>query len=159
MADADRSRSDSAGSADGGRAQGRPVPAAGCHLGSRIVTSLVARCRSCPSEAEAPLDTGPHLGVPGWTFAGLRGANWGANGDRHRATPGHVQPVSVQLNSLSGHTQRLLTTVQVCLLSSGSRVRILPGAQCVVSRHRSRVSRVKVRIFGSGLGSRGLGRG
>jgi hypothetical protein len=37
----------------------RPVPAGGCRLGPRIVTILVPRCRSCLSEAEAPLATGP----------------------------------------------------------------------------------------------------
>jgi hypothetical protein len=36
--------------ARGGRAQGRPVPAGGCRLGSRIVTSLVARCRRWPAK-------------------------------------------------------------------------------------------------------------
>src|SRR5262249_23354947 len=86
----------------GGCAQGRPVPAGGCRLGSRIVTSLVAQVSQLASEAEAPLDTGPHVGVSGWRFAGLRGANWGANGDRYLATPGHFQPVSVQLDGTSG---------------------------------------------------------
>src|SRR5215472_3139162 len=40
----------------GGRAQGRPVPAGGCRLGSRIVTSLVAQVSQMASEAEAPLE-------------------------------------------------------------------------------------------------------
>jgi hypothetical protein len=48
----------------GGPAQGRPgPPAGGCRPGSRIVTSLVPRCRN---EAAAPLDTGSRLGAPGW---------------------------------------------------------------------------------------------
>jgi hypothetical protein len=40
----------------GGRAQGRTVPAGGCRLGSRIVTSSVAPVSQLASEAEAPLD-------------------------------------------------------------------------------------------------------
>jgi hypothetical protein len=49
----------------GGRAQGRPVAAGGCHLGPRIVTSLVARVSQLASEAEAPLDTGRTSAYPG----------------------------------------------------------------------------------------------
>ena len=79
------------------------------------------------AQIKLPIQARPGLiaAEPGsWAFARL----WGANSDRYGA-PGHVQLVSVQLNRLSGHTQRLLATVKVCLLSSGSRVRILPGAQ------------------------------
>jgi len=36
---------------------------------------------------------------------GMRGAKWGANSDRYGATPGHVQPLPVQLNGTSGHIQ------------------------------------------------------
>src|SRR5262249_28405636 len=42
----------------GGRAEGRPVPAGGCRLGPRIVTSLVAQVLQLASEAESPLDDG-----------------------------------------------------------------------------------------------------
>ena len=40
----------------GGRAEGGPVPAGGCRLGPRIVTSLVAQVSQMASEAEAPLE-------------------------------------------------------------------------------------------------------
>ena len=65
------------------------------------------------------------------TLAGLtrsRGASRGANGVRHRATPGHVQPLSVQLDGTSGHLRHRLATARKCLLSSRSQVRILLGA-------------------------------
>jgi hypothetical protein len=58
-----------------------------------------------------------------------RGAKRGANSDRHRATPGHTQPLSVQVESTSGATQRRLATSWKCLLSSRPRVRIALGAQ------------------------------
>ena len=70
-----------------------------------------------------------------------RGASWGANGGRHRATPGHIQPLSVQLDSPPGHTRHRLATARRCLLSSRPQVRILLGRQCDVSGHRSQVSR------------------
>ena len=59
----------------------------------------------------------------------FRGANWGATGRRHRAIPGHVQPRRRKKNCTSGHMWRLAATARRYLLSSGSRVRILPGAQ------------------------------
>ena len=58
-----------------------------------------------------------------------RGANWGANDARYWATSGHSQRLLAQLNDTSGHIQPPLATARVCLLSSGSQVRILPGAQ------------------------------
>ena len=58
----------------------------------------------------------------------FRGAKRGANAGRHWATPGHVQPLSVQLNATSGHTQPHLATSGECLLSSRPQVRILLGA-------------------------------
>src|ERR1700722_11359812 len=54
---------------------------------------------------------------------------WGANRDSIRATQSHSQPSSTQLNALPGDTRRRAAIVRRCLLSSGSRVRILPGAQ------------------------------
>ena len=55
---------------------------------------------------------------------------WGANRDSIRATQSHSQPSSTQLNALPGDTRRRAAIVRRCLLSSGSRVRILPGAHC-----------------------------
>ena len=55
------------------------------------------------------------------------GAGWGANGGRHRATPGHMEPLSVQLDSPPGHTKHSLATARKCLLSSRPQVRILLG--------------------------------
>ena len=67
----------------GGRAQGRPVPAGVAALGRGQSRAWLPGCRSRAREAEAPLDTGPHLGAPGRRFAGLWGANRGANGGRY----------------------------------------------------------------------------
>ena len=58
----------------------------------------------------------------------FRGAKRGANVGRHWATPGHVQPLSVQLNATSGHTRQRRATCGECLLSSRPQVRILLGA-------------------------------
>jgi hypothetical protein len=57
-----------------------------------------------------------------------RGAKRGATADRFQATPGHCQPPSTQLNPTSGDVRPPPGTHRRCLLSSGSRVRILPGA-------------------------------
>ena len=45
-----------------------------------------------------------------------RGANRGANEGSNRATPSHSQPLSVQLNGISGDVQHRLATPQECLL-------------------------------------------
>src|SRR5262249_10745853 len=57
-----------------------------------------------------------------------RGAKRGANSDRRRATPGHAQLLSAQLNGALGPAQRHLATCRKCLLSSRPQVRILLGA-------------------------------
>jgi hypothetical protein len=56
------------------------------------------------------------------------GATWGAAAETFRATPSHSQPLSPQLDITSGYVRHHQATQQMCLLSSGSRVRILPGA-------------------------------
>jgi hypothetical protein len=56
-------------------------------------------------------------------------ARRGANDHRHRATPGHVQPLSPQLNGTPGHAGPPHATLRECLLSSRSRVRVAVGAQ------------------------------
>ena len=56
------------------------------------------------------------------------GAKLGANSRSLQATPGHHQLLSTQLNDLTSDIGRHAATVRRCLLSSGSRVRILPGA-------------------------------
>jgi len=61
-----------------------------------------------------------------------RGASRGANGVRHRATPGHVQPLSVQLDGTSGHVRHRPAAARKCLLSSRPQVRILLGAQVTI---------------------------
>jgi hypothetical protein len=55
-------------------------------------------------------------------------AKLGANGHSLQATPGHNQLASVQLDSSLGDTRRPAATLERCLLSRGSRVRILTGA-------------------------------
>jgi hypothetical protein len=52
----------------------------------------------------------------------------GANGHSSRATPGHSQRLSMQLIGPLSDTRQHAATLRRCLLSSGSRVRILPGA-------------------------------
>ena len=52
-----------------------------------------------------------------------------AGSARMAAAPGHVQPLSVQLNATSGHTGRHPASSGECLLSSRPQVRILLGAQ------------------------------
>ena len=44
----------------------------------------------------------------------IRGASWGANAGRHEATPGHSQPLSVQLDTTSGHARHRLATAWKC---------------------------------------------
>jgi hypothetical protein len=56
------------------------------------------------------------------------GAKLGANDRRRQATPGHNQLTSAQLEGSLGDTGRHAAMVRRCLLSSGSRVRIPPGA-------------------------------
>ena len=57
-----------------------------------------------------------------------RGAKQGAIADSVQATLSHFQPPSTQLNPTSGNVRTPPGTRRRCLLSSGSRVRILPGA-------------------------------
>jgi hypothetical protein len=57
-----------------------------------------------------------------------RGAKWGATTGSFQATPGHCQPPSTQLDPTSGYVRTPPGTHRRCLLSSGSLVRILPGA-------------------------------
>jgi hypothetical protein len=58
------------------------------------------------------------------------GAKLGANDHRHVATPGHVQPLSLQLNGTLGHARRRQAVLrEECLLSSRSRVRVTAGTQ------------------------------
>jgi hypothetical protein len=52
----------------------------------------------------------------------------GANDRSLQATPGHNHPASVHLDGSLSDTGRRAATSRRCLLSSGSRVRILPGA-------------------------------
>jgi hypothetical protein len=56
------------------------------------------------------------------------GAKLGANIHRVPAASGHYQPLITQLSRFHSHTERYSASAQMCLLSSGSRVRILPGA-------------------------------
>jgi DNA-binding transcriptional ArsR family regulator len=55
------------------------------------------------------------------------GAKLGANDHRQRATPGHVQPLSPQLNGTPGHAGPPQAMLRECLLSSRSRVRVAVG--------------------------------
>jgi hypothetical protein len=57
------------------------------------------------------------------------GANRGANDHRHRATASHVQPLSSQLNGMSGDAGPYQATLRECFLSSRSRVRVAVRAQ------------------------------
>jgi hypothetical protein len=52
----------------------------------------------------------------------------GANGHRFQAMLGHNQLASAQLDGSLSDTRQHAAMVERCLLSSGSRVRILPGA-------------------------------
>jgi hypothetical protein len=58
----------------------------------------------------------------------IRGAKWGATADSFQATLSHCQPPSMQLDPTSGDVRPPPGTHRRCLLSSRSRVRILPGA-------------------------------
>ena len=66
------------------------------------------------------------------------GAKLGANGRSLQATPGHNQLTSVQLDGSVSYTRQHTAMLRRCLLSSGSRVRILPGALCYWVLGRSR---------------------
>ena len=67
----------------GGRAQGRPGPQAAQGVPPWVADSYELDCPGAAAKLRCHSATGSRLGVPGWTFAGLRGAKWGANGDRH----------------------------------------------------------------------------
>jgi hypothetical protein len=56
------------------------------------------------------------------------GAKLGANDRNLRATAGHNQLTSEQLDGSLNDTARHTAMLRRCLLSSGSRVRVLPGA-------------------------------
>ena len=58
----------------------------------------------------------------------IRGAKRGANTDRRCATSSDTQPQYRLLDDSLSDARRRPATVRMCLLSSGSRVRILPGA-------------------------------
>jgi hypothetical protein len=93
---------------------------------------------ACPGELEQVAEQAESGYVGGASDSGgerqpaslvkCRGAKRGANHAKYWATSGHSQPRNAQLNGTSGHTWPPLATVRMCLLSSGSRVRILPGA-------------------------------
>jgi len=57
------------------------------------------------------------------------GAKRGANSDRCWATPGHVQPLSVQVNGTSGHVWHRQATVGECLLNSRSAFESRPAGR------------------------------
>jgi hypothetical protein len=59
----------------------------------------------------------------------FRGAKRGANDHRSGAASGHIQPLLVRPIGTSGDIRPLLATLQKCLLSSRSRVRVAVGAQ------------------------------
>jgi hypothetical protein len=72
--------------------------------------------------------------ISGFSLALLRrfrGAKRGANDRRHRATPGRIQPLSLQPNGTSAHTGRRQAVSRKFLLSSRSRVRVAVGASTV----------------------------
>jgi hypothetical protein len=48
---------------------------------------------------------------------------------RHAATLSGLRRLSPQVNGMPGHLQHHAATSRLCLLSSGSQVRVLPGAQ------------------------------
>jgi hypothetical protein len=73
-----------------------------------------------PGAAAAPHDR------PGGSS---QGAIPGAIGGSYRATQGDPPRQPVQLNGLKSDASRRTVTLRRCLLSSGSRVRILPGAR------------------------------
>jgi hypothetical protein len=116
-----------------------PTPiAAGAELTGSRVFAEVSRDASEPASRSGTL-TGARSRIPTAsaissmirtlaTLTIIRGASRGATGCRHQATPRHSQRLSLQLISLPSHTGQYLPTLQMCLLSSGSRVRILPGA-------------------------------
>ena len=92
----------------------------------------------------------------------LGGAKWGATAGSFQATPGHGQPPSTQLDPTSSYVRPPPGTHRRCLLSSGSRVRILPGAltcgntslgslAAPLQRSRSRIQRFRLRS-GQGTG-------
>ena len=58
----------------------------------------------------------------------ISGAKRGAIRGRRRATQGDAPGRSIQLDAAQSDTRRHPATVRRCLLSSGSRVRMLPGA-------------------------------
>jgi hypothetical protein len=59
----------------------------------------------------------------------LSGSQSGSQRRQASGTLGHVQPLSVQLDSTSGHAWHRLATARKRLLSSGSQVQVLLGAQ------------------------------
>lgn len=64
----------------------------------------------------------------------ILGAKLEANSHSPQATPSHRQPSSMQFNGPLDDTRQRSATVRWCLLSSGSRVRILPGALTFTQR-------------------------
>jgi hypothetical protein len=82
------------------------------------------------------------------------GAKLGASGQTFLATSGHNQPPSTQFNRFISIFRRHTAIVRPCLLSSGSRVRILPGAPDRRPCGCSNASRWEPNeVFSSGYGS------
>jgi hypothetical protein len=83
----------------------------------------------------------------------ILGAKLGANDHSYQATPGHFQPLRLQLDGTSGHTWRYPATLRKCLLSSRFRVRVAVGAQVRGGVTPRRVSLGAKLGAGSQLGS------
>ena len=65
----------------------------------------------------------------------FRGASQGATRGRRQATPGDTPGQFVQLEASWSDAKRRPATLRRCLLSSGSQVRILPGALIFAPRN------------------------
>ncbi len=98
-----------------------------------IPTADVRSCRSGRPRASRPSDlptsahgAGAHPNRP---RCRSKGAILGAIGGRCRATQTDTPRRFVKLNASRTDARRRTAKLRRCLLSSGSRVRILPGAQ------------------------------
>ena len=125
---------------------GGPVRVLHKHFPSWRVTGAPRYSRRWADQRRAqPPNMGEAHGVTGEP-------NGGANRDRYQATPSHVQPVSVQLNSTSGAAQRRLAPCRKCLLSGRSQVRILLGAHTKLLVRALRLGRSEFPAAGGRLG-------